>query len=169
MLRHHFEQVHEEQGTHVSALHASEPAIYGRHGYGLASQELQVSLGRGTTLTAPELQHAAAAVTTRLATVSDPGVPKRMRECHLGAAGLGSVVGDSGYYAASAPSCRGSAGQGVLADPLRPPRRRGRRVRGVPPYAQVGACPARRRARRWAPGRRPGASSRCCAGWSTST
>src|SRR6185312_15714359 len=37
MLRHHFEQVHEEIGTHVSALHASEPAIYGRHGYGLAS------------------------------------------------------------------------------------------------------------------------------------
>jgi GNAT superfamily N-acetyltransferase len=30
MLRHHFEQVHEEQGTHVSALHASEPAIYAR-------------------------------------------------------------------------------------------------------------------------------------------
>jgi GNAT superfamily N-acetyltransferase len=99
MLRHHFEQVHEEQGTHVSALHASEPAIYGRHGYGLASQELEVSLGRGTTLSAPELQHAADAITTQLATVSDPGVPKRMRECHLGAAGLGSVVGDAGYYA----------------------------------------------------------------------
>ena len=47
MLRHHFEQVHEEEGTHVSALHASEPAIYGRHGYGLASQELEVSLGQG--------------------------------------------------------------------------------------------------------------------------
>jgi GNAT superfamily N-acetyltransferase len=99
MLRHHFEQVHEEPGTHVSALHASEPAIYGRHGYGLASQELEVSLGRGTALTAPELQHAADAITTQLATVSDPGVPKRMRECHLGAAGLGSVVGDAGYYA----------------------------------------------------------------------
>jgi len=53
MLRHHFEQVHEEQGTHVSALHASEPAIYGRHGYGLASQELEVSLGRGTTSPRP--------------------------------------------------------------------------------------------------------------------
>ena len=40
MLRDHFEQVHAEPGTHVSALHASEPAIYGRHGYGLASLEL---------------------------------------------------------------------------------------------------------------------------------
>ena len=99
MLRHHFEQVHEEEGTHVSALHASEPAIYGRHGYGLASLEMEVSLGRGTTLTAPGLDGAAAAVTTQLATVSDPDVPKRMRECHLASAGLGSVVGEAGYYA----------------------------------------------------------------------
>ena len=99
MLRHNFEQVHEEAGTHVSALHASEPAIYGRHGYGLASLEMEVSLGRGTTLTAPALDGAVAAVTTHLATVSDPDVPKRMRECHLAGAGLGSVVGEAGYYA----------------------------------------------------------------------
>jgi GNAT superfamily N-acetyltransferase len=99
MLRHHFERVHEEEGTHVSALHASEPAIYGRHGYGLASLELQVNLGRGTTLTAPHLEDLAAAVTTRLATASDPDVPKRMRECHLACAELGSVVGETGYYA----------------------------------------------------------------------
>jgi predicted acetyltransferase len=98
MLRHHFEQVHEEAGTHVSALHASEPAIYGRHGYGLASLDLEVSLGRGTTLTAPDLEDSASAVTTHLATVSDPDVPKRMRECHLASADLGSVVGDIGYY-----------------------------------------------------------------------
>ena len=98
MMRHHFEQVHEQEGTHVSALHASEPAIYGRHGYGLASLELEVSLGRGTTLTAPHLEDAAGAVTTSLTTVSAPDVPKRMRECHLGAAGLGEVVGDLGYY-----------------------------------------------------------------------
>ena len=99
MLRHHFEQVREESCTHVSALHASEPAIYGRHGYGLASMELEVTLGRGTTLTAPELEGAAAAVTTHLATVSDPDVAKRMRECHLSSAALGSVVGEAGYYA----------------------------------------------------------------------
>jgi GNAT superfamily N-acetyltransferase len=99
MLRHHFEQVHEQDGVHVSALHASEPAIYGRHGYGLASVELEVSLSRGTTLSAPELEDAAAAVTTHLATVSDPDVPKRLRECHLSGADLGSVVGDAGYYA----------------------------------------------------------------------
>jgi GNAT superfamily N-acetyltransferase len=99
MLRHHFEQVHEQAGVYISALHASEPSIYGRHGYGLASLEHDVSLGRGTTLTAPELDDAAAAVTTHLAAASDPGVPKRLRECHLGCAELGSVVGDASYYA----------------------------------------------------------------------
>jgi GNAT superfamily N-acetyltransferase len=98
MLRHHFEQVHADPGTHVSALHASEPAIYGRHGYGLASLELVVSLSRGATLTAPGLDEAAATITTRMATVTDPGVPERMRECHLAYAELGSVVGSIEYY-----------------------------------------------------------------------
>jgi GNAT superfamily N-acetyltransferase len=98
MLRHHFEQVHAQDGVHLSGLHASEPAIYGRHGYGLASLELDVSLGRGTTLTAPGLEGEAGALTTQLQTVSDPGVAKRLRECHLAVAPLGAVVGDLGYY-----------------------------------------------------------------------
>jgi GNAT superfamily N-acetyltransferase len=99
MIRHHLEQVHDQQGTHVSALHASEPGIYGRHGYGLASLELEVSLGRGTTLDAGLLDESASTVTTQMASTTDPDVPKRLRECHLAAAGLGSVVGDAGYYA----------------------------------------------------------------------
>jgi GNAT superfamily N-acetyltransferase len=98
MLRHHFEQVHEEPGTHVSALHASEPAIYGRHGYGLASHELEVRLGRGATLTAPELEDAATGVTTQLATITDPDIARRLRSCHLARAPLGAVVGAQGYY-----------------------------------------------------------------------
>ena len=98
MMRHHLEQVHAEPGTHVSALHASEPAIYGRYGYGLASLELKVVLSRGTTLTAPELDAAAAAVTLRTATISDPGMAHRMRECHRASAELGAVVGAAGYY-----------------------------------------------------------------------
>lgn len=99
MLRHHFEQVHETPDTWLSGLHASEPAIYGRHGYGLASLELEVKLGRGTTLTAPHLEAATTGTTTRMGTVSDVGVPKRMRECHLGAARLGTVGGEPAYYA----------------------------------------------------------------------
>lgn len=98
MLRHHFEQVHAEPSTHVSALHASEPAIYGRHGYGLASLELEVRLGRGTTLTAPGHDEAAAAITTRMTTISEQGLPARLRACHLAAVEPGSVVGSLGYY-----------------------------------------------------------------------
>jgi len=98
MMRQHLEQVHEEPGVFVSALHASEPAIYGRYGYGLASLELQVELGRGTTLTAPGLEDAAGAVRTVFASVSDPGMPARLLECHQRVAGLGAVVGDLGYY-----------------------------------------------------------------------
>lgn len=99
MIRDHFERVRDEDGAHVSALHASEPAIYGRYGYGMASVELQVSLGRGTTLTAPHLEEFVARTTSQLTNAADPDVPKRMRECHLAHAETGSVVGDLGYYA----------------------------------------------------------------------
>jgi len=99
MLRHHFEQVHETPGTHVSALHASEPGIYGRHGYGLASLEHVITLGRGTALIAPHLDDEAAALTTQVGTVTDPDVAKRMHECHLATAELGAVVGAADYYA----------------------------------------------------------------------
>jgi GNAT superfamily N-acetyltransferase len=98
MMRHHLEQVREAEDTQVSVLHASEPAIYGRYGYGLASLELEVSLGRGAQLVSPELDDAAAALGTCLATASDPDVPARLRACHLGAAALGSVVGAVEYY-----------------------------------------------------------------------
>lgn len=98
MMRHHLEQVH-EAGIHVSALHASEPVIYGRYGYGLASLGLEVTLGRGATLVAPHLEARAATTSTRLVSVSDPDVPERMRACHLACAEMGSVVGDAGYHA----------------------------------------------------------------------
>jgi GNAT superfamily N-acetyltransferase len=98
MVRHHLEQVR-DAGTHVSALHASEPAIYGRYGYGVASLELEVTLGQGATLVAPHLDDRAAMTSTRITTVSDPDVPERMRACHLACAEMGSVVGDAGYYA----------------------------------------------------------------------
>ncbi len=98
MLRHHFEQVHATPGQHISALHASEPAIYGRHGYGLASLEHHVTLGRGATLTAPGLDAEAASVSVRLAVGSDPDVPARALACHRAHADLGAVVGDLGYY-----------------------------------------------------------------------
>ena len=116
MLRHHFEQVHEESGTHLSALHASEPAIYGRHGYGLASLELEVSLGSGTTLTAPHLEETARDVTTQLAAVSDPNVPKRIREVPHGLRGprhrgrRGRLLHPAVHRAARAPARQANPG-----------------------------------------------------------
>jgi GNAT superfamily N-acetyltransferase len=116
MLRHHVEHVHAQAGVHVSALHASEPAIYGRHGYGLASHDLEVTLSRGSTLSAPHLADAVAAVTTQLGTVTDPDVPERLRRCHRLTAGLGSVVGELGYYARV---CRQTPEQLVGKEPAR--------------------------------------------------
>jgi predicted acetyltransferase len=98
MLRHHLEHVRDTPGTHVSALHASEPAIYGRYGYGLASLELPITLGRGTTLTAPGLQEAAGTITTRMANAADPDTPKRMHTVHRAHPEHGSVVGAPSYY-----------------------------------------------------------------------
>jgi predicted acetyltransferase len=97
MMRHHLEETR-AGGVLVSVLHASEPAIYGRYGYGLASLEHEVTFGRGTTLTAPHLEEEAAAVTTRLATVSDPDVAARMHDIHSRVAELGAVVGERAYY-----------------------------------------------------------------------
>ncbi|WP_459975087.1 GNAT family N-acetyltransferase [Nocardioides pyridinolyticus] len=98
MLRHHLEQVHDTPGTHVSALHASEPAIYGRYGYGLASLELPITLGRGASLTAPGLDEAAATITTRMADASDPDTPHRMHVVHRTHADTGAIVGAPAYY-----------------------------------------------------------------------
>lgn len=100
MMRHHFEQTRRE-GVHLSALHASEPAIYGRHGYGLASLELCVRLGRGTTFTAPHLEKDAASLTTRMSTMTDPGTAERRRALELALAprSVGSIVGDPGFFA----------------------------------------------------------------------
>lgn len=99
MLRHHFEQTRRE-GGHLSALHASEPGIYGRHGYGLASLELEIEVGRGTTFTAPLLEDEAAEITTRLGTVDDPGMGERRRQVDLGllSTNVGTIVGGPEFY-----------------------------------------------------------------------
>jgi GNAT superfamily N-acetyltransferase len=99
MLRHHLEQTHRE-GVHLSVLHASEPGIYGRHGYGLASLELTIEAGRGTTFTAPHLEDEAAAITTRLHTVDDEGMAERRRQVDLDAlaTNVGTIVGSVDFY-----------------------------------------------------------------------
>ena len=174
MMGHHLEQVHAMPGVHLSALHASEPSIYGRFGYGLAGLELSVALGRGTTLTAPHLDAEAALLRTELAT------RRRPRHARAGAAGLGarrrparsgSITGDDDFYVRifteTPEELRGKEPMRLLF------ARRdgaGRRPRGVPPRAQVGEVAARAESSPsspWSASRRPG--SRCCAGCSTST
>jgi hypothetical protein len=80
-------------------LHASEPGIYGRFGYGLSCLEHEVVLGRGTTFTAPHLEDAATTITTRLETAGAPGVTDRMRRTALAVAPQqhGTLVGDAGF------------------------------------------------------------------------
>jgi GNAT superfamily N-acetyltransferase len=100
MLRHHFEQTRRE-GGHLSGLHASEPGIYGRQGYGLASLEVEVHVSRGTTLTAPHLEDEVAEITTRIGTLDDDGVGARRRRIDLDLleTQVGTIVGNAEFYA----------------------------------------------------------------------
>jgi predicted acetyltransferase len=50
MIRHHLHGLHESGAEPVSGLHASEAAIYGRFGYGLATSGLRLTLPRRTSL-----------------------------------------------------------------------------------------------------------------------
>jgi GNAT superfamily N-acetyltransferase len=99
MMTDHLARTH-DAGTSVSALHASEAAIYGRYGYGNAVLTHQVDLGRGTTFTAPHLEGEVAGITTQLLTMSDHGVAERMRACQLAHAGdfPGTIVGTPDFF-----------------------------------------------------------------------
>src|SRR5690606_21704075 len=54
MLRDPLHGVHETGAAAVAGLHASETGISGRFGYGTASMDIQLNLGRGADLRAPE-------------------------------------------------------------------------------------------------------------------
>ena len=100
MIRDHLARTRDE-GSALSVLHASEPAIYGRFGYGMAALQLQVDLGRGTTFTAPYLDDEAARVVTRMVSADEPGATDRLRACALAAApsAPGTIVGTPEFMA----------------------------------------------------------------------
>ena len=94
MVRHHFADLH-EQGVALSGLHASEPTIYGRFGYAVASLEASLRLSRRHRLQAPPSVAAAAdAVTTRMVPLAREGVADEVHALHTRLTGgaLGGVV-----------------------------------------------------------------------------
>jgi predicted acetyltransferase len=62
MIGHHLDTVHETGREAVSCLFASEPAIYGRFGYGLSTQSRRMTVPAKTALRPP---HGDGGVTTR--------------------------------------------------------------------------------------------------------
>lgn len=93
MMTHHLHGVKEAGVTPLAGLHASEPEIYGRFGYGLSSVEVQVQLGRGSSFTVPEqLDTAATQVQTHFVPASTNA--HLLHRAHLDTAGhrLGAVT-----------------------------------------------------------------------------
>ena len=71
MMRHHLRWTREEQGRPIAVLKASEPSIYGRFGYGVASTSMMSTFDRGTDFAAPQgVRDLADATTTRTTTAT---------------------------------------------------------------------------------------------------
>ncbi|KRE38358.1 hypothetical protein ASG73_05250 [Janibacter sp. Soil728] len=77
MMAHHLRWTRDEQGRSISVLKASEPGIYGRFGYGVASSELMSSFARGTKFAAPQSVRDVAEVTTLRTTTASPDQGER--------------------------------------------------------------------------------------------
>ncbi len=95
MIARHLQWVHEESPASISGLHASEPGIYGRFGYGNASLDVRLELSRGAELTATEaLDEAAAKVRTYFVPADSDEATRQLHASHLAAAEgtLGTVT-----------------------------------------------------------------------------
>ena len=95
LMRDHLHRVHDRGEAAVAGLHASEPGIYGRFGYGVASLDVKLELGRGTELKAPDLLSAEAdGISTHLVTLPTPEGMAALHEAHLACASatLGAVT-----------------------------------------------------------------------------
>lgn len=113
LIREHLRWTRDEQGRSISVLKASEPGIYGRFGYGVASSTVMSSFGRGTTFAAPSGVVEVAGATTLRTTTAGPEQGSRWhelaREC--AATGAGHVVrsaADSQRLLVDHPESRGT-------------------------------------------------------------
>lgn len=94
MMTEHLTAAHDE-GEAVAGLQAAEVGIYGRFGYGAASLDVTLTLGRGSSLeAAPEVQTAAEQVTTHFVPAGTPQAMEVIQRAHLAAAEhtLGAVT-----------------------------------------------------------------------------
>lgn len=95
LMRDHLHRVHERGEAAVAGLHASEAGIYGRFGYGCASLDVKLELGRGTELRAPQwLVEEADGISTHVVTLPTPEGMAALHEAHLRCAAttLGAVT-----------------------------------------------------------------------------
>lgn len=89
LMREHLRWTRDEQHRTLAALKASEAAIYGRYGYGIATRELMSTFAQGTTFAAPSAVEAlAGATTTRMSTVD----PEHAERLHALAQRCGTVA-----------------------------------------------------------------------------
>ena len=82
MVTHHLADLR-DRGAALGGLHAAEVAIYGRFGYAAASAEVDLTLARGTTFTAPALEEAVAAVRTHYVEADSDETATAVQELHL--------------------------------------------------------------------------------------
>ncbi|TQM97707.1 putative acetyltransferase [Ornithinimicrobium humiphilum] len=95
MMKDHLHRVHDRGECAVAGLHASEAGIYGRFGYGCATLDVALTLGRGTQLRAPAAVAVAADdVQVHLVTLPTPEGTTALHEAHLASAAstLGAVT-----------------------------------------------------------------------------
>lgn len=95
MMRDHLHRIHDRGEAAIAGLHASEAGIYGRFGYGCASLDVKLELGRGADLKAPEwLGEEADRVSTHVVTLPTPEGMAALHEAHLACAAttLGAVT-----------------------------------------------------------------------------
>ncbi|MGC0143732.1 GNAT family N-acetyltransferase [Pseudactinotalea sp. Z1732] len=93
MISHQVHRVREQGRAALAGLHASEPGIYGRFGYAVASLDITLTLNRGITLAAPEhIARSAEGISTHLLPASESADLVQQVHRATTAATLGAVA-----------------------------------------------------------------------------
>lgn len=94
LVREHLRWARDEQHRTLSVLKASEAAIYGRYGYGVASRELMMTFAQGSAFAAPPAVVAVADATTTRMTPAGPEHAERLHALarRSGGVAAGQVV-----------------------------------------------------------------------------